>query len=85
MTNVAQLELRCIHLYKSSRNALSTELYSCFSFRNLYDDDRLEVLTNDNSTVTPGGSDIQGAHVTKLEILVESMRSPWTLQGLHKD
>ena len=27
----------------------------------------------------------KGAHVTKPEILVESMRSPWTLQGLHKD
>jgi hypothetical protein len=27
----------------------------------------------------------QGAHVTKPEILVESMRSPWTLQGLHRD
>jgi len=25
------------------------------------------------------------AHVTKPEILVESMRSPWTLQGLHRD
>ena len=26
-----------------------------------------------------------GAHVTKPEILMESMRSPWTLQGLHRD
>jgi len=26
-----------------------------------------------------------GAHVTKPEILVESMRSPWTPQGLHRD
>jgi len=25
------------------------------------------------------------AHVTKPEILVESMRSPWTPQGLHRD